>query len=101
MINSPDEVTVVTTDHIVDEEIAETYGYVSSTSLSYFIVFKGRTVENSLDRAFNKIQFQAFREGADAIVGVRTHLEFQSQFLLITRVNVFMEGTMVVTKDEK
>ncbi len=100
MLDSPSEVTVVTTDHIVDEEILETYGYVSSTSLSWFFISKNRVVESTLDEAYYKIQYQAFKSGADAIVGVKTSLEFQSQYVLFTRVNAFMEGTMVLVKND-
>jgi uncharacterized protein YbjQ (UPF0145 family) len=95
MVANWEEVTVVTTQDIVGETINETYGYVSSTYLTWFFIFKGRTIERALDAAMSKIQYFAFRDGADAIVNVRTSLELQGQYLLYTRVSVFVEGTMV------
>jgi uncharacterized protein YbjQ (UPF0145 family) len=95
MVEKWEEVTVVTTQDIVGETINETYGYVSSTYLTWFFIFKGRTIEHALDAAMRKIQYLAFKDGADAIVNVRTSLELQSQYLLYTRVSVFVEGTMV------
>ena len=97
-VKEPYEVTVVTTSFIVDEIIEETYGYLSSTCFNYFIVRKISTIEKSLDIAFNKIQYQAFENGADGVISVRTSLETQSQYWFFTRVNVFMEGTMVTFK---
>ena len=91
----PDEVTVVTTNEVIGEAIDETYGYVSSTCLNYFIFRKVATIEKALDMAFNKIQYYAFEKGADGVVSVRTSLELQSQYFFYTRVTVFMEGTMV------
>jgi uncharacterized protein YbjQ (UPF0145 family) len=90
-----EDVAVVTTQEIVGEKISETYGYVNSTYLTWFFIFKGRTIEHALDAAIRKIQYLAFKDGADAIVNVRTSLELQSQYLLYTRVSVFVEGTMV------
>lgn len=94
-VKEPGEIAVVTTSEVVGESIKETYGYVSSTCLNYFILNKSVTIEKSLDIAFSKLQYQAFKDGADAVVAVRTSVETQSQYWLFTRVNVFMEGTMV------
>lgn len=97
-VKEPNEVVVVTTGEVIGEEIEETYGYVSSTCLNYFIFNKTSTVDKSLDIAFTNIQLQAFRDGADAIIAVKTTLEITSQFWFFTRVNVLMEGTMVTFK---
>ena len=98
MVNKWEEVAVVTTQEIVGETIAETYGYVSAISLTSFFLFKGRTVERALENAMSKLQFLASKDGADAVVGVKTSLELQSQYPLYTRVSVFIEGTMVTLK---
>lgn len=98
MVSNHNEISVVTTDQIVGSKIDETYGYVCSTYLTAFMLFKGQTVESALANAMDKLQYQAFKDGADAVVSCRTTLEMQSQFLLFTRVNVFMEGTMVTLK---
>ena len=95
MVEKWEDVTVVTTQDIVGETIDETYGYVSSTYLTWFFIFKGRTIEHALEAAIRKVQYFAFRDRASAIVNVRTSLELQSQYLLFTRVTVFVEGTMV------
>lgn len=95
-VKEPGEITVVTTSDVTGEVISETYGYVSSTYLSYFILNKSRAIEKALDFVYSKIQYEAFKDGADAIVCARTSLETQSQYWLFTRVNVFMEGTMVI-----
>ncbi len=95
-VKEPGEITVVTTSDVTGEVISETYGYVSSTYSSYFILNKSRAIEKSLDFVYSKIQYEAFKDGADGIVCARTSLETQSQYWLFTRVNVFMEGTMVI-----
>lgn len=99
MANKSDEVSVVNTDSIVGEEIEETYGYVSSTFFASFLFRKQYAVEKCLDGAMRKLQLQAFRDGADAIVNVRTSLSISGQNLLFTQVSVFIEGTMVALKD--
>jgi hypothetical protein len=97
-VKQPRDVSVFTADQVVGEVIDQSYGYVSSTCLGFFVFNKASTIEMSLDWAFNKIQSQAFSVGADAIISVRTSLETQSQYWFFTRVNVFMEGTAVTFK---
>ena len=90
-----EEIAIVTTDSIIGETISETVGYASAIDLNWFYIRKTRAVERSIDMAFQKLQYQALKDGADAVVRVRTNVEFQGQYLLYTRVNVFVEGTLV------
>ena len=98
MQESPDHITVVTTDFIVGEEITETIGYVSSICLSWFIIGKKLKVENALDIVIERIQRQAFNDRADAIINLRTSLEINGQYWGFTRITVFAEGTTVNTR---
>jgi uncharacterized protein YbjQ (UPF0145 family) len=99
MATKSEEIAVVNTETIVGEIIEETYGYVSSTYFASFLFRKQYVVEKCLDGAMRKLQLQAFRDGADAIVNVRTTLSIASQNVLFTQVNVFIEGTMVTLVD--
>lgn len=101
MVKKWEDIAVVTSENIVGEEISETYGYVNATHLDYFLIFKGKVVERALDAAFSKLQFFAFKDGADAVINARTSLELQSQYFLFTRVNVFMEGTTVILRESE
>ena len=95
LVSKWQEVSVVNTESISGETISETLGYVSSYHLNWFFIRKSRAVEESLDRAMQKLQIQAFKDGADAVVNVRTNIEMQGQYFLYTRVNVFIEGTLI------
>ncbi len=99
MANNPDEVAVVTTESIVGETIAETFGYVNSLYLSWFILRKAYVVDRAIDKVIENLQYKAFKDGANAVVNVRTSVELQGQYLLYTRVTVFAEGTMVKLSD--
>ena len=99
MASKSDEVAIVNTESIVGETIEETYGYVSSIYFASFLFRKQHVVEKCLDGAMRKLQMQAFRDGADAVVNVRTTLSIASQNVLFTQVSVFIEGTMVTLKD--
>lgn len=95
MVANWQEVSIVNTENITGETISETLGYVSAIDLNWFFLRKLRAVEKSLETAMKKLQVQAFKDGADAVVNVRTKIEMQGQYLLYTRVNVLIEGTLV------
>lgn len=97
MVEKYNEVAVVNTESIVGEEITETLGLVSSICLTWFIFNKEHSTNLAIDKALSKLQFQAFRDGADAVVNLRTTVEMQGQFIF-TRINVFAQGTMVSLK---
>ena len=98
MANAYLDVAIATTETITGESIEETLGYVSAIDLNYFLIRKNRAAEASLNAAMEKLQHAAFKAGADAVVGVRTNLELQSQFWGFTRISVFIEGTCVKLK---
>jgi uncharacterized protein YbjQ (UPF0145 family) len=100
MTESYKDVSIVNTETIVGEEIEETYGYVSSSAYSYFLFRKGLAIDKALESAMTKLQYQAFKDGADAVVNVRTTLSIASANLIFSQVDVFMEGTMVTLVSE-
>ena len=93
-----EDITIVTTDYIIGEEIKETLGYVSSSYLTWFFIDKHRLFKKALDKSMQKIVYQAIKDGADGIVDFKTSVVIQSHTPLISRINVFMEGTMVTFK---
>jgi uncharacterized protein YbjQ (UPF0145 family) len=96
-----EDITIVTTDHVISEEIEETLGYVSSSYLTWFFLNKNTMFNKALDKAMPRILKQSLKDGADGIIDFKTSIDIQSHTPFISRINVFMEGTMVTFISEK
>ena len=95
MTFTPDKIIIVNTSFVPGYEIDESISLACTFSLGWFIWRKYGITEKAYDQALRDMQNQAFRDGAHAVINLKTTFEMQNPAPLYTRVNVYMEGTGV------
>ena len=95
MTFTPNNIIIANTPFVPGYEIDEMISLTCTYSLNWFVLSKHRITEKAYDQALRDMQNQAFRDGAHAIINLKTTFEMQSPAPAFTRVNVYMEGTGV------